>query len=141
MAANSQFSMAVHLLSMLARSGGNYVKSDQIARSINTNPVVVRRLLTQLNAASLIRSQTGAGGGSRLARAASEIALTDVYNAVSCGEVFALHPRSPDQDCPVGRNIEAVLCRLQKEIDRAVQNTLSRHTLNDVIESIEMGVS
>ncbi|MEO8648718.1 MAG: Rrf2 family transcriptional regulator, partial [Acidobacteriota bacterium] len=108
MAANSQFSMAIHLLSMLARSGGSYVKSGQIAKSINTNPVVVRRLLSQLNSASLIQSQTGAGGGSRLTRAASEIALADVYNAVSCGEVFALHPRSPDQDCPVGKNIEVV---------------------------------
>ena len=44
--------------------------------------------------------------------------------------------RSPSQDCPVGRTIEAVLCRLQKEIDRSIREKLSQYTLVDVIEWI-----
>src|SRR5690242_12521500 len=98
MAANSQFSMAVHVLAMLARSKDENVKSDTLACSVNTNAVVIRRLLGQLNHANLVVSQTGASGGSRLARCPNEINLSDIYRAVNCGEVFALHAKSPSRD-------------------------------------------
>ena len=134
MAANSQFSMAVHILTMLAKSQGENVKSECLAGSVNTNAVVIRRILSQLSHADLVVSQTGASGGTRLAKDPAEIRLAEVYKAVSCGEVFALHPKGANQDCPVGRNIEAVLCNLQKEIDRTVGEKLSQYTLGDVLE-------
>jgi Rrf2 family protein len=139
MAANSQFSMAVHVLTMLAKSGEDKLKSEFLACSVNTNAVVIRRLLGDLGHAKLVISQTGAAGGTRLARCPNEINLSEVYRAVSCGEVFALHAKSPSQDCPVGKNIEAVLCRLQKEIDRTVGEKLSQYTLADVMNMIEQG--
>ena len=137
MAANSQFSMAVHILAMLAKSCGENVKSEYLAGSVNTNAVVVRRLLSQLGHAGLVSSQTGSTGGTRLSRRPSEIKLAEVYHAVSCGEVFALHPKGANKDCPVGRNIEAVLCNLQKEIDRTVGRKLAEYTLEDVLAKIE----
>jgi Rrf2 family protein len=137
MAANSQFSMAVHVLTMLACSEGENVKSECLAGSVNTNAVVIRRLLSQLAQASLVTSQTGAAGGTRLAKRPDEIRLAEIYHAVSCGEVFALHPKGANKDCPVGRNIEAVLCNLQKEIDRSVSETLANYTLGDVITKID----
>ena len=91
MAANSQFSMAVHILTMLAKSQGENVKSECLAGSVNTNAVVIRRILSQLSHADLVVSQTGAFGGTRLAKDPAEIRLAEVYKAVSCGEVFALH--------------------------------------------------
>lgn len=139
MAANSQFSVAIHILTMLARAGEEKMKSDHIARSVNTNPVVIRRLLGQLNHAKLVTSQTGASGGTRLARCPNEINLSEVYKAVSCGEVFALPSNSPNRDCPVGRNIESVLCRVQKEIDKTISNRLSEYSLADVMKMIEQG--
>lgn len=139
MAANSQFSMAVHVLSMLARSEGENLKSDFLACSVNTNAVVIRRLLGQLNQAKLVVSQTGASGGSRLARCPKEINLGDIYKAVNCGQVFALHAKTPSKDCPVGKNIEAVLCCLQKEIDKGIEEKLSRYTLQNVFEMVEQG--
>jgi Rrf2 family protein len=138
MAANSQFSMAVHILTMLARSEGENVKSECLAGSVNTNAVVIRRILSQLGQANLVVSQTGASGGARLARDPNEIRLADVYHAVACGEVFALHPKGPNKDCPVGRNIESVLCNLQKAIDKAVDDKLAQYTLGDVLEKIEL---
>jgi len=137
MAANSQFAMAVHILTMLAKSGDGYVKSDCIAASVNTNAVVIRRLLGQMSQAKLVTSQTGAAGGTRLARSPRDISLCEIYKAVSCGEVFALHAKSPSQDCPIGKNIEAVLCGLQKEIDKSVGEKLGQYTLHNVIEQIE----
>ena len=139
MAANSQFAMAVHTLSMLAGRRDENVKSDWLAASVNTNPVVIRRLLGQLGHAGLVISQTGAHGGTRLARCPNEISLCEIYKAVSCGEVFALHPKEPSQDCPVGKNIEAVLCGIQKEIDKGIHETLSGYTLQNVFELIGKG--
>ncbi len=137
MAANSQFSMAVHVLTLLARAGEGNVKSECLAGSVNTNAVVIRRLLSQLNAAGLVASQTGAFGGTRLTKQPEQIRLCDVFKAVSAGDVFALHSKAPNQDCPVGRNIEAILCNLQKEIDRSVGEKLGQYTLASVIDAID----
>ncbi len=126
-------------MAMLAKSGEDNTKSERVASSVNTNPVVIRRLLGQLNQANLVISQTGAAGGTRLARCPKEITLAEIYKAVSCGEVFALHSKSPSQDCPIGKNIESVLCHLQKEIDKTVGEKLSEYTLQSVIEIIEQG--
>ncbi|MGD9564442.1 MAG: Rrf2 family transcriptional regulator [Pyrinomonadaceae bacterium] len=136
MAANSQFSMAVHVMAVLASRKDEKIKSEMIASSVNTNPVVIRRLIGNLSDANLVESQTGSAGGSRLARCPSEITLAEVYRAVSCGEVFALHGKAPDQNCPVGRNIEAVLCNLQKVIEKSVGEKLSAYTLQSVLDGI-----
>jgi Rrf2 family protein len=136
MAANSQFSMAVHILTLLARADNENVKSECIAASVNTNAVVIRRVLSQLNHAGLVASQTGAAGGTRLAKQPEKISLCEIYKAVSCGEVFALHAKSPNQECPVGKNIEAVLCNLQKEIDKSIGEKLGEYSLANVIEKV-----
>lgn len=131
--------MAVHVLTILARYRDEKIKSEMVAGSVNTNAVVIRRLLGQLSQAKLVESQTGAMGGTRLAKCPNEITLAEVYKAVSCGEVFALRGKSPNRDCPIGRNIEAVLCNLQKEIDKTVGEKLSQYTLQSVLEIIEQG--
>jgi DNA-binding IscR family transcriptional regulator len=133
MAANSQFSIAVHILAMLAQSGEERVKSGCLAGSVNTNAVVIRRLLCHLSEANLVVSQTGAAGGTLLVKQPGEITLAEVYKAVNCGEVFALHTNTPSQDCPVGKNIEAVLGCIQREIDKGIEKRLAEYTLQDVL--------
>jgi DNA-binding IscR family transcriptional regulator len=137
MAANSQFSIAVHILAMLAQSGEERVKSECLAGSVNTNAVVIRRLLCHLNEANLVVSQTGAAGGTRLVKDPGDITLAAVYKAVNCGEVFALHTNTPSQNCPVGKNIESVLGCIQKEIDRGIEARLAQYTLQDVLGMVE----
>lgn len=140
MATNTQFSMAVHVLAVLARTGDENVNSERLAASVNTNPVVIRRLLSQLQRANLVRSRTGVNGGAKLALTPEKIKLSDVYRAVNCGQVFALHNREPNKDCPVGKNIEAVLCCLQKAIDRGIDEKLGQYTLQDIFQMVEQGV-
>lgn len=133
---NSQFAMAIHVLALMAKSCDDRLKSEYIANSVKTNPVVIRRLLRNLYEAKLVVSQTGACGGSCLTRQPNEISLFEIYRAVECGEVFALRRQKPDQDCPVGKGIETVLCNLQKEVDTAIEERLSKTSLQDVIERI-----
>ena len=48
MAANSRFAVAVHAATTLAyrqARGAEYVSSEELAASVRTNPVVVRRII------------------------------------------------------------------------------------------------
>lgn len=138
MAGNSRFSIAIHVLTMLAQKGcDGRVKSEYIAKSVNTNPVVIRRLFCSLQEANLVVSQVGASGGTCLARPAEDIRLSEIYGAVASGDIFSLHPKTPNQDCPIGKNIEAVLCGLQKEIDKSIEEKLAQYTLKDIIGMVE----
>jgi Rrf2 family protein len=137
MAANSQFAIAVHILAMLAKSCEERIKSEDIAKSVNTNPVVIRRLLSTLYEKGLVISQTGMCGGSCLTRQPRNIRLLEIYRAVSKGEVFSLHRNEPNQNCLIGKNIQTVLEKLQSEIDEVIEQKLSQYTLQDVIEMVE----
>ena len=65
---SSRFAFAVHVLALLSMQEGVPLSSDIIAGSVNTNPALIRRLLSMLAAAGLTTSQLGAGGGALLAR-------------------------------------------------------------------------
>jgi len=137
MSTNSRFAVAVHVLSLMAWSGEEPLKSEQVAESVNTNPVVIRRILKELAEAGLVVSQTGSLGGSRLAHDPAETTLLDVYQALEYGGVFSLHRAPPSRDCPVGVNIETVLGDVLLEVDTAVEKVLQNITINDVVRRLK----
>jgi DNA-binding IscR family transcriptional regulator len=81
--------MAVHVLAVLAYKEGDPVTSAKLAASVNTNPVIIRRLLLSLQRARLVETRKGAGSGSRLSRSPGRINLAEVYRAVEALEPFA----------------------------------------------------
>ena len=129
--------MAVHVLSLMAWSGEEPLKSEQVAESVNTNAVVIRRILKELADAGLVVSQTGSLGGSRLANDPAQTTLLDVYQALEYGGVFSLHRQPPSRDCPVGVNIETVLGDVLLEVDSAVERVLQNITINDVVRRLK----
>ena len=137
MSTNSRFAVAVHVLSLMAWSGEEPLKSEQVAESVNTNPVVIRRILKELAEAGLVVSQTGSLGGSKLAHDATETTLLDVYQALEYDGVFSLHRAPPSRDCPVGVNIETVLGDVLLEVDTAVEKVLQNITINDVVRRLK----
>ena len=137
MSTNSRFAVAVHVLTLMAWSGDESLKSDQVAESVNTNPVVIRRMLCELAEAGLVISQTGSLGGSRLAHNPAETTLLDVYKALECQGVFSLHRQPPSPDCPVGVNIETVLGDVLQEVDSAVEQVLAQISINDVVQRLK----
>ena len=137
MSTNSRFAVAVHVVSLMAWSGEEPLKSEQVAESVNTNPVVIRRMLLELADAGLVVSQTGSLGGSRLANDPAETTLLDVYRALEYGSVFSLHRQPPSRDCPVGVNIETVLGEVLSEVDSAVEQVLGNITINDVVQRLK----
>jgi Rrf2 family protein len=134
MAANSQFAIAVHILTILAEKEGLRVKSDYIAKSVNTNPVVIRRLIGSLVDAGLVVSHVGASGGNEISRCPNKIKLSEIYKAVSPGEAFLVPAKKANQRCPIGKNMASILCELQKEVDSSIEKQLAKHTLREVME-------
>ena len=133
MSTSSRFAVAVHVLTMMAWSEDEPIKSEQIAVSVNTNPVVIRRMLCELAEDKLVVSQTGSTGGSRLARNPQQITLLDVYRTVESANVFSLPPNRPSHRCPVGSTIGTVLEGVRAEIDSAIEDVLARITIEDVV--------
>jgi len=137
MPTSSRFAVAVHVLTLMAWAGDEPLKSEYVAGSVNTNAVVIRRILSALARAGLVTSQTGAAGGSRLARKASEITLRDVYRAVEGQDIFSLHRQPPNAACPIGMNIESILVEVQEEVDDALDDVLSKITLENIVQSFK----
>jgi Rrf2 family protein len=138
MASTSRVSMAVHALVMLDDPGAAPVTSAEIARSVNTNPVVIRRLLARLVQAGLVAGGTGAAGGYRLARPATDITCWDVYQALRDEGPFGLHPRAPNARCPVGRQILPQLIDLYGAAESAMKSVLGTTTVRGLRK--KMGV-
>ena len=93
MRTSCRFAMAVHVLALLAYNEGDRVTSACLAGSINTNPVIVRRLLLVLQRARLIDTCKGAGAGSRLNYAPKRINMAQIYRAVEAAEAFTTSTR------------------------------------------------
>lgn len=136
MAANSRFAVATHTVAVMAYFGKQFVTSEMIAGSVNTNPVVIRRILSALTKAGLCESQTGKMGGSRLARKPSEINLFEIYRAVETEGFFALHAKPANKKCPVSCNIKTLLSNVFQNCDQAVEKTLKKTTVADLVSDL-----
>ena len=129
--------MAVHVLTLLAYKEGDRVTSALLAGSVNTNPVIIRRLLLVLQRAKLVETCKGAGAGSRLSRSPRRITLCDVYHAVENAEPFATPSRRPNSACPVGHCIREALDKVFASAQSALERDLEKTNLADVIDTVK----
>jgi Rrf2 family protein len=119
------------------RCPGGVLSSAAIARSVRTNPVVVRRVLADLRRAGLVETRRGARGGVALARPPTRITLGCVWEAVNDGEpLFAGHPVGPDPRCPTGQAVAGYLADLRGRAERQLMDSLHRVTLADLRRDI-----
>jgi DNA-binding IscR family transcriptional regulator len=128
--------IAVHALAWMAlaqRRGPEVLTSDQVAASVNTNPVIIRRSLGDLGRAGLVRVRHGAGAGWSLARAPEDITLLEVYDAVGQESPFGMHRTEPNLECPVGKGIRPALGQIYDGIEQAVRHELAVVSVADVL--------
>lgn len=137
MSGNSRLAIAAHALAWIElyqRMGHEPATSEQIAGSVNTNPVVIRRLLGDLRTAGLTESRRGAGW--KLSRDAGSITLRDVYDAVQPDGLFALHRATPNMECPIGAGIRPVMQQIYDQAEESVRAQLARTALTDLLTAI-----
>lgn len=128
---STKLSVAVHILSLLAIDAENHLSSTQIASSVKTNPVVIRRLMSQLKQANLVESYVGKKSN-QLAKSPAEITLLDIYLAVSEDELpFGIH-QNTEMNCVVGSQIQEVLDNTYQEIQSEMKASLKKVTLEEI---------
>jgi Rrf2 family protein len=129
--------MAIHVLAVLAYKEGDRVTSAGLAGSVNTNPVIIRRLLLALQRAKLVETNKGVGAGSRLSRSPGKINLAEVYRAVEACEPFAAPSRKPNEKCPVGHimreSLEKIFCSAHSALERELEKT----SLAEVMDTVK----
>ncbi|MEK6555446.1 MAG: Rrf2 family transcriptional regulator [Bdellovibrionota bacterium] len=136
MAANSKFAMATHIMASVAAHEGERVNSSYLASSLNTNAVVVRRLLTELQKNGLLKNTLGRNGGAILARNPKSISLADIYKAVDNNELFAYNPNNPNQHCPMSCMMKSILTPIFSKAANALDEKLSKIKLSDVLKEL-----
>lgn len=133
---SSQFMIAIHAAALLAyRRAHCPVCSDIIARSVNTNPVVIRRVMCKLARAGLVEATPGRKGGFTLARRPEDITLADIAGAIHTDderEIFGSLPNTPNERCPVGAHIATAVQAPLERAQMALEGALRETTLSDI---------
>lgn len=137
MSANSRLTLAVHILTWMAeyKDEYEYATSERVARSVNTNPVILRGLLGMMEKHHLVCVQRGSNAGWKLARKPEEITLLDVYHAVKPHTLFSLHHTPPNERCRIGCGIGSVLEGVYANVQNVLDQELARTTIADVLRA------
>ena len=132
---NQQFTFAVHVMTLLAFSGEK-MDSRTLATSINTNPVVVRRLLQALRGAGLVTTEAGRSGGSRLRKTPSRISLLEIYQAVQPHPVILPNERKVWRRCRVSCGMKQIMYSVAESAESAVRRRLRGIKLSTLVRQI-----
>lgn len=119
----------MHILTLLAKAGSEWLTSDFLAASININPVLVRKEIGNLRRNGLVISREGKNGGSQLAKSARQIQVSDVFLATRQGAFLGTSRNTPNPNCPVGKDINQHLDNLYQEAEEALIQKLGDCTL------------
>jgi Rrf2 family protein len=136
MANNTQFSIAIHVMSALACGCDKDLTSTDLALSVNTSPSFVRRVLAKLSKAGLVETATGKAGKTWLARDPKRISLLDVYQAVDAPHAFAIHDYAEQKACPVSCHIKAALGKALGKTQKAMEVSLDETSLAQIVTEI-----
>lgn len=135
---SSNFLTAIHIMTYLAhkQDGDALVTSEELAATIRTNPVVVRRLISRLKEANLVHTVRGKHGGFRLSRSASDICLFTVFRAIE-GEdpdLFSLGNIDKREGCsPIANSIQQTLNDLLRQSLHEMKRELATHSVDEVL--------
>ena len=136
---SSRFTIALHIFTCVEVFKDEYrITSDFLAGSINTNPVIIRKILTKLKNAGLITVARGTGG-IEVTKPLKEITFYDVYMAIEPledNELFNFH-KNPNKECPVGKNIHKLLDSKLETIQKAMEDEMKKYTLEGLKDEMQ----
>ncbi|WP_281165586.1 Rrf2 family transcriptional regulator [Liquorilactobacillus sicerae] len=137
--ANNRVSDLLHILVYIKMHDHDKLTSDLIASSLNTNPSLARRMMSQLRKAGLLETTQGAAAP-KLAKDPQEITVLDVYLA-TCPEAPLLKvDHNTSKKCAVGNAVPVVLNKYYLDIQSAAEAKMRKITLQDIINDVEMSI-
>lgn len=130
---NARFATAIHIMTLLAYSKDELLSSEYLSGSININPVLVRKELSNLRQHGLVESKEGKGGGTMLAKPAKDIFMSDIYHAVRQSALLG-RSNEPNPDCPIGRLINNHITQLYIKAEQTIIDQFGKMTLADFVK-------
>lgn len=119
-------------MTFLARYNEEWITSSHLARSVNVNPVLVRKEVVNLKSRKLIISKEGKNGGLKLARPATDIKLSEIFSVVKGNNhILEFSKNEGNPNCEIGSQIKEKLGDLYEELDHLIENSLSNTTLEE----------
>jgi len=128
---NSQLSGVLHVLLHMAERE-EPVTSEMLAKAMQTNPVVIRRIMAGLRDAGYVRSEKGHGGGWKLTKSLDQISLLDVYEALKRPELFCLVSASDHAGCLVEISVNEALDDARREAEALLLSRFATLKLSDI---------
>jgi DNA-binding IscR family transcriptional regulator len=128
MKTNSQLSDVLHVLLHMAEGDGP-ATSEALAAAMQTNPVVLRRLMGGLRDAGFVVSEKGHGGGWVLSCALDRITLGDVYQALGAPKLVSLGFREDNPSCLVALTVNDALAGAAQEAESLLLKRFGAVTL------------
>ena len=126
----TRFPVLVHILVGLAVKRGELLNSGTMAKSVDTNPAVIRRLLAALVGAGWVETQAGVHGGARLVADPATITLRDVYRLSEQETSLAMH--APQMRCPIAKSVKVWVMEVIGEAEAALEDVLEQTTIADI---------
>lgn len=138
MSLSSRLAVATHILTVMAVKDGVPIGSEDIAKRASTNSAVIRKIIGMLGRAGITKSQTGAKGGTVLARSPERISMLDIYRAVETQDVF-VHPNCPpDASCPIGSRIGPIFTSVADRATAAMEAELARVSIAEIAARVRL---
>ncbi|MCC2673978.1 MAG: Rrf2 family transcriptional regulator [Ramlibacter sp.] len=108
---------------------GRPATSEWLAQAMQTNPVVIRRLMAGLRDAGFVASAKGHGGGWVLSCPLEDITLRDIHEAVGAPELLAVGHREESPGCLVEQAVNAALGQAYRDAEALLLELLGAVTL------------
>lgn len=115
--------------------------SEQMAKAMDTNPVVIRRVMAGLREQGYVRSEKGHGGGWTLACDLAKVTLRDVYAALGAPSLLAVGNRTEAPGCVVEEAVNAALSKSFEDAESLLLSRLGEVTLATLSEDVRTRVA
>jgi DNA-binding IscR family transcriptional regulator len=125
---NSQLSGVLHVLLHMAERD-RPMTSETLAKAMDTNPVVVRRIMAGLRDQGYVRSEKGHGGGWTIAHDLRDVTLRDIYTAIGCPPLLAMGNRTESPGCLVEQEVNAALGQAFRDAEALLLSRFGELTL------------
>lgn len=131
---NQNFGVALHVLTYLSFMESDFITSNDLADSINTNPVIVRTIAKKLANNGLVEIKRGRGGY-KLNKDVNDLSLYDVYVAIYDNQIFRTK-HSPNVNCPLGAKMTSAIDCVLDGASSEVEELLKKYHISDIKNNI-----
>ncbi|PZD97762.1 transcriptional regulator [Paenibacillus sambharensis] len=135
---NSEFTIAVHSLVLLAHLPERMASSETIAENVQTNAARVRKVMGVLRKGGFVETREGTRGGYRLTIDPAVVTLADIYRTMAQGSVMpSWCSGDPGMDCVVGSNMRSVMNGIFCAAERQLEKYFEDITISSVLGQIQ----